>query len=134
MIAVIIVTHERIGEAYRALAAHFLPDLPKHIQVLGVEPDEDHERIIQRIQCAVQDWENSSGVLVLSDLFGATPCNAAKKMLQPQRLAMLTGLNAPMMVKAIQYSATANDLMAFAQLLKKAAEDGIVLMTADEKE
>ncbi|MDO4998490.1 MAG: PTS mannose transporter subunit IIA [Neisseria sp.] len=128
MIAIIIVTHESIGEAYRSLAAHFFSETPPHVQLLGVAPHEDHQQIISKIQDKIQQLEQHDGVLVLSDIFGATPCNAARQLVS-ENVSMLTGLNAPMMIKAVQYSGAASDLNAFTDTVKQAAINGILAIS-----
>ena len=69
------------------------------------------------------------GVLVLTDIFGATPCNAARKLIVPHKVAMLTGLNAPMLIKAVQYSGTAGNLEDFTEDVRQAAVKGILALT-----
>ena len=129
MIGIVIVTHQALGRAYTGLAGHFFPEIPAHIRLLGVEPDEDHEDVIARLQRELADTAAPHGTLVLADIFGATPCNAARRLVVPQKVAILTGLNAPMLVKAVQYSAAAEDLAAFTEAVREAAVGGIIALT-----
>lgn len=129
MIGIIIVTHESIGKAYAQLANHFFPEIPAHIRLLGVERMEDHDDVIRRIRTEIDGLDTLGGVLVLTDIFGATPCNAARKLIVPHKVAMLTGLNAPMLIKAVQYSGTADDLSAFTENVHQAAVKGILALT-----
>ena len=130
MIGIVIVTHQALGRAYTELAGHFFPEIPAHIRLLGVEPDEDHEDVIARLQRELADTAAPHGTLVLADIFGATPCNAARRLVVPQKVAILTGLNAPMLVKAVQYSAAAEDLATFTEAVREAAVGGIIALTA----
>ena len=130
MIGIVIVTHQALGRAYTELAGHFFPEIPAHIRLLGVEPDEDHEDVIARLQRELADTAAPHGTLVLVDIFGATPCNAARRLVVPHKVAILTGLNAPMLVKAVQYSAAAEDLAAFTEAVREAAVGGIIALTA----
>lgn len=129
MIGIIIVTHAAIGDAYRHLAQHFFPHLPNHIRLIGVFNHEDHCSVIANVHTEIADLGTPHGVLVLTDIFGATPCNAVRKLLTPNQVAILTGLNAPMMLKAIQYSTQATDLNTFIEQVKQAAIDGIFALT-----
>ncbi len=130
MIGIVIVTHQALGRAYTELAGHFFPEIPAHIRLLGVEPDEDHEDVIARLQRELADTAAPHGTLVLADIFGATPCNAARRLVVPHKVAILTGLNAPMLVKAVQYSAAAEDLATFTEAVREAAVSGIIALTA----
>ena len=130
MIGIIIVTHESIGKAYARLANHFFPEIPAHIRLLGVERMEDHDDVIRRIRTEIDGLDTPGGVLVLTDIFGATPCNAARRLVRENKSAILTGLNAPMMIKAIQYSSQAENLSDFTETVKEAAIRGIFAITS----
>ena len=131
MIGLLIITHESIGEAYRSLAQHFFPHgTPENIHILGVQPDEDQNDIINNAIAALQEFPDNRGVLIMTDIFGATPCNAARRMVRADKSAILTGLNAPMMIKAIQYSSQAENLSDFTETVKEAAIRGIFAITS----
>ncbi|MDO4907787.1 PTS sugar transporter subunit IIA [Neisseria sp.] len=131
MIGLLIITHEAIGEAYRSLAQHFfLGDTPQNIRILGVDTHEDHNSVISRARKMTAELNSDAGVLIMTDIFGATPCNAARQLVEGGKTAMLTGLNAPMMVKAANYSPEADNLAAFTRLVKEAAVNGIIDITS----
>lgn len=127
MIGVLIITHETLGAAYAQLAQHFFPHLNmEHIRILNVVNTDDHENIIARAQDMLPEINRGKGVLILTDIFGATPCNAAMKMVVPNQSAMMSGLNAPMLIKAMTYSSQADDLNEFVLRVKQAGLDGIM--------
>ena len=131
MIGLLIITHESIGEAYLSLTHHFFPDgAPQNLRILGVQPDEDQDDIINRAICALQEFRENHGVLIMTDIFGATPCNAARRLVRENKSAILTGLNAPMMIKAIQYAPRADHLIEFAETIKEAGIKGIFAITS----
>lgn len=135
MIGILIITHEAIGEAYRSLAHHFFPQgNPENIRILGAKPDEDHDDIINRAVAMIQEFPDNNGVLIMTDIFGATPCNAARRLVRAGKSAILTGLNAPMMIKAVQYSPQAQDLAEFTETVKAAAIRGIFSITAEPED
>ena len=134
MIGLLIVTHETIGEAYRKLAHHFFSSgMPENVLILGVQPTEDQDDIINNAIAALQEFPDNDGVLIMTDIFGATPCNAARRLVRENKSAILTGLNAPMMIKAIQHSPEAEDLAAFTESVREAAVRGIfAIMSAPD--
>lgn len=130
MIGLLIITHETIGEAYQGLTHHFFPNgFPENVRILGVQPNEDQNDIINNAIAALQEFPDNRGVLIMTDIFGATPCNAARKLIVPHKVAMLTGLNAPMLIKAVQYSGTAGNLEDFTEDVRQAAVKGILALT-----
>lgn len=131
MIGLLIITHEAVGEAYRSLAQHFfLGETPGNIRILGVAPHETHDHIIERACRMTAELDGDAGVLIMTDIFGATPCNAARQLVESGKTAMLTGLNAPMMIKAANHAPCARDLAEFTRTVKEAAVNGIIDITA----
>ena len=63
--------------------------------------------------------DTGDGVLVFSDIYGATPCNLAGKLLQPGRVEGIAGVNLPMLVRAFTYRTQGMDT-----LIKKAVSGG----------
>ncbi|MDO4432978.1 MAG: PTS mannose transporter subunit IIA [Alysiella sp.] len=127
MIGLLIITHETLGVAYTQLAQHIFPHMNfDHIRLLNVENTDDHENIIARAHAMLPEINRGKGVLILTDIFGATPCNAAMKMVVPQQSAMMSGLNAPMLIKALTYSTQADDLHDFVAQVKQAGINGIM--------
>ena len=96
--------------------------------------DDTPELILTRASALIHEVNQGQGVLILTDIFGATPCNISRKLIQSDDVMMLTGLNAPMMVKAIQYSALRNDLHSLTQEVKEAALHGIMALTYEPEE
>ena len=132
MIGLLIITHEKLGEAYRGLTAHFFPQSsPDYIHILGVTPNEDQDDIINRSIAKLQEFPTNNGVLIITDIFGATPCNAARRLVRAKKSAILSGLNAPMMIKALQDAPRADNLKAFTETVKEAAIRGIIAITDD---
>lgn len=127
MIGLLIITHETLGAAYTRLAEHFFPHFDfHHVAILNVETDDDHENIIRRAQERLPKLDRGHGVLVLTDIFGATPCNAALKLIAHGKFAIITGLNAPMLIKAVSYSGKSESLSEFVEIVKQAGIDGIL--------
>ena len=134
MIGLLIVTHESLGHAYNALVSHFFGDCPDNVRLLNVAKDTPPELISEQATQLIGQVNQGQGVLILTDIFGATPCNVARTLITSNDVVMLTGLNAPMMVKAIQYSALRQDVHLFTQEVKTAAISGIMTLNHTPEE
>lgn len=134
VIGLLIVTHETLGHAYGSLVSHFFGPRPENVRLLNVAKDDTPEAILAQASDLIDEVNQGQGVLILTDIFGATPCNIARKLIQSDDVVMLTGLNAPMMVKAIQYSALRQDVHALSQEVKDAALSGIMALTYKPEE
>lgn len=128
MIGILVITHETIGESYKKLVKHVFGKAPKSMQVLGVKKTGDPDKTAAEGEALIEKMGPLDGVLILTDLFGATPSNVACKLARRDRRAVIAGMNASMVIKAAQHCEERGSLDAFCQLVKKAGQDGIILI------
>lgn len=132
MIGLILMTHETLGKSYTELAEHFFGKVPEYLGIVGVHPQEDPEAVWQRARAEAERVDAGCGVLVLADIYGATPCNVGQRLLADGGRVLLAGMNAPMVIKALQYAPQAQDLAVFAQKVRQTGLDGIVYLNSQE--
>lgn len=103
-VGVLLLTHQAMGGALVAAAQHVLGKLPQALQVLEVDPDTDASAALRSAAASVRKLEAGAGVLVLTDLYGATPSNIGEHLrelgLQVRRVS---GLNLPMLLRVLNY-------------------------------
>jgi len=127
MARIVLVMHEPLGGAFAECAAHVLGRDPG-LAVFDVVADENPEAVVARLKRTL--IEHSDGeVLILSDIFGATPFNIARKALaEAAELGveghLVTGTNLCMVLKAL--TANQEDPEKLSETLRKAAVRGIV--------
>ena len=103
MIGVIIIAHGKLGESLIHCAHHVLGAQPPLLTHLEVTTNDKPEKLIPKAQQLVVELNQGAGVLVLSDIYGATPCNVACRVLQPGRVEGIAGVNLPMLVRVLSY-------------------------------
>jgi PTS system ascorbate-specific IIA component len=103
MIGILIVAHGALGECLIHCASHVLGRRPLRLRQLGVTVHDDPELILPHARELVKDLDDGSGVLILSDICGATPCNIASRLLHPGHAELLSGVSLPMLVRALTY-------------------------------
>lgn len=103
MIGILLITHGSFGEALVQNACHVLNKRPSQLNQLGVAAQDDPLDLLPLAREMLRLVDNGSGVLVLTDIFGATPANLATKLLEPGRIEGLTGVNLPMLLRALTY-------------------------------
>jgi PTS system mannose-specific IIA component len=102
---ILLLTHEEIGRALIAAAQHVMPRLPCQIDSLEVGAQDDPATLLPAAVRAARALDHGSGVLVLSDLYGSTPCNIANKLADSGVQARcVSGLNLPMLLRVLNYS------------------------------
>lgn len=103
MIGLFLITHTSYGESLIQCACHVLNRRPPQIVQLGVAAQDDPLDLLPLAQELLQMVDGGEGVLVMTDIYGATPSNIATKLLEPGRVEGLTGVNLPMLLRALTY-------------------------------
>jgi PTS system ascorbate-specific IIA component len=103
MIGLLLITHETLGESLIQCACHVLNKRPMQLLQLGVAAGDDPSDLLPLALQMLQLVDTGEGVLVITDIYGATPSNLAAKLLQPGKIEGLTGANLPMLLRAISY-------------------------------
>ena len=101
MIGILLVTHGEIGKSLIDCASHILDNNPTSLQSLSINSNNDLNHYSDIISQKIHELENGNGVLILTDIYGATPCNLLKKFITKNKVAVITGVNLPMLIKAI---------------------------------
>ena len=103
MIGILLITHGSYGEALVQNACHVLNKRPPLLNQLGMSAQDDPLDMLPLAKSMLQLVDGGNGVLVLSDVYGASPANLALKLLEPGRIEGLTGANLPMLLRALTY-------------------------------
>ena len=103
MIGILIVSHGAFGESLIHSASHVLGKRPLYLRQLGVTVHDDPDAILPVAQDLIRFLDQGSGVLVMTDLYGATPSNIASRLLERGRVEGITGVNLPMLIKALTH-------------------------------
>ncbi|MGA0794763.1 MAG: PTS sugar transporter subunit IIA [Quisquiliibacterium sp.] len=101
MIGVMVISHEPLGTALIHCTRHIYGRLPVQLAALDVIPDEDPDQAYSAAIELLARINDGSGVVVLTDLFGATPSRIAARLAQPHKVVVLAGVNLPMLVKVL---------------------------------
>lgn len=106
MNSLLIIAHAPLAHALRQCALHVFPDCGTDVLALDVQPHVPPEETLASARIALQQLgapADVRGVLVLADVFGATPCNVAQKLVDGVTSRLVTGVNLPMLLRAISY-------------------------------
>lgn len=129
MIGILIVAHGTLGESLIQCATHVMGNKPPLLAQFGIEKNDDPHTLLPKLEKAVAALDEGDGVLVLSDIYGATPCNVVGKVLKPKRIEGVAGVNLPMLVRALTYRN--GDLMKLAEKALSGGQEGVVHFTEE---
>ena len=102
-VGILLITHDRIGTVMLRTAIDVLGICPLSTSTLAASPGCDPERILQDARQAAQALDSGDGVLVLTDLYGATPSNIACQLHSSHEVRVVAGLNLPMLIRVLNY-------------------------------
>ncbi len=103
MIGLLLITHGTLGESLLQCACHVLNRRPPQLAQLGVAAQDDPLNILPLAREMLEQVDKGDGVLILTDIFGATPANVAMKLLEPGRIEGIAGVNLPMLLRSLTY-------------------------------
>jgi len=127
MIGILVVSHGAFGESLIHSASHVLGRRPLYLRQLGVTVHDEPDALLPVAQDLIRFLDQGRGVLVMTDIYGATPSNIASRLLVAGRVEGLAGVNLPMLIRALNYRESCE----LEELLGKAlagAVEGIVRM------
>lgn len=103
-VKLLIVTHQDIGRAILDVAKTTLGELPIPVETISIPAQTEPEDVIGQLQRQLNTIPNQQEVLILTDIYGATPCNIANALTHKKSLSVVTGLNLPMLIRVLNYS------------------------------
>jgi PTS system ascorbate-specific IIA component len=119
MIALLIVAHGNLGESLIQCATFVLGKRPEALENLDLSACAEPAEMLDRASAKLAELDQGDGVLVLTDVYGATPCNTVCKAITSSNVEAIAGVNLPMLLKALTYRD-----QGMAKLLEKAVSGG----------
>ena len=102
MNGIFIIAHAPLASAFRQCVLHVFPDNPSGLAALDVQPNMPPEETLAQARI-VGAQLGCARLLVLVDVFGATPCNVAQKLVDGVHSKLIAGVNLPMLLRAMSY-------------------------------
>ncbi|MDR2129313.1 MAG: PTS fructose transporter subunit IIA [Burkholderiaceae bacterium] len=123
---VLIIAHAPLAHALRQCALHVFADAGDGVLAVDVHPNAPPEESLESAHLALKQLPGN--VLVLTDVFGATPCNVAQRLVDGISTRLVAGVNLPMLLRALTYRGEPLDVM-LARAMAGGAQ-GVMQVTA----
>ncbi|MDT8388055.1 MAG: PTS fructose transporter subunit IIA [Thiogranum sp.] len=102
-VGILLITHDMIGTTLLQSARAILGVCPLPATNLSVSQNSEPEQLLNVARQAAQELDSGAGVLVLTDLYGATPSNVASRLQETGGMRVIAGLNLPMLIRVLNY-------------------------------
>ena len=117
-VSLLIITHGNIGQSIHDAAVTVIGSCPLRCKVVSVQFNQNPDLVIEQIQTLIEELDGPDGVLVLTDMYGATPSNIVCRLNQ-ENVAIVSGLNLPMLIRLMNYPT-----LGLSELVEKAVSGG----------
>ena len=129
-VGLLLISHEGLGAALLECSRVALGCCPLPVSMLYASRDCDPSKLLKEAEAQVAALDTGGGVLVLTDLYGATPCNIAARLLANPRIRVVSGMNLPMLIRVLNYPNL--DLDALADKAVSGGQDGVMRVTRED--
>jgi mannose PTS system EIIA component len=129
MIGVLIVTHGEIGRALLESASQILGEAQNQTATLSVWRQDDPDDLVLRAREILEQIDAGDGVLVLTDIFGATPGNVVSRLLDNGQVEGVSGVSLPMLLRVL--TSRNGSISAAVQRAVSGGAEGVVYMNTD---
>lgn len=103
MAGVLIIAHAPLASSLKAVAMHTFPDCGRALEALDVMPDASPESVEEQAR-ALLAKVRCPQAMILTDVFGATPCNVAQRLAEGAHVKVIAGVNVPMLWRTLCYA------------------------------
>ena len=101
MIGIVIVTHSELGDALIGAAEFIIGSRPESIESVSIDLSENAEKLRGKIDRGIKKVMDKEGVIILTDMFGGTPSNLSYSFLEEGHIEVLSGVNLPVLIQAV---------------------------------
>jgi PTS system mannose-specific IIA component len=125
MIGIVVATHGELGRSLTGTLRMILGEIPG-LAAVALETSDSLETFQGKMEKALSEVDpGGEGSFVLVDMLGGTPFNVAFRLSQEKSIQLITGVNLPMLLKAVSHQGD-SDIQALAPEVAKAGKDGVV--------
>jgi PTS system ascorbate-specific IIA component len=130
MAGILLVAHNSLGECLVDCVKHVLGTVPQNLKVLSVYAEDDPQQKLIEGRALIKQLDRGKGVLILADIFGATPSNVARQLCHAEHIMGVAGVNLPMLLRVVCYPNTT--MPELARIALEGGRECIVTMNPDD--
>jgi len=99
MVGILLITHNGLGDSLIDCVRHVTGSVPAHLKSLSILANDDPQQKEEEGRALIKQLDRGKGVLLLTDIYGATPSNIARRLCAPDQVVGVAGVNLPMLLR-----------------------------------
>ena len=129
MIGILVIAHDTLGDSLVRAVTHVLGARPPQFDSMSVRGTDDPLDLVPAARALIAKLDTGEGVLILTDIYGASPSNLARKLIVPGRVEAVAGVSLPMLVRAFTYRGRGMETIVTKAV--SGGRDGVMRFSAD---
>lgn len=102
MVGILLVTHNGLGDSFVDCVKHVLGEVPHNLKSLSVFANDAPNNKLVEGESLIKQLDTGAGVLILTDVYGATPSNIGRQLCHAERVIGVAGVNLPMLLRVLR--------------------------------
>lgn len=127
MVGIVIVTHGNLGDVLIETAEIIFNAKAEAIISVSIDLKQNVEMLRKKIKDGIKAVNQQKGILILTDMFGGTPSNLSYSFLEEGKIEVISGVNLPILVKAMNCRKKEADLHQMAKTIEEYGKKSISL-------
>jgi PTS system ascorbate-specific IIA component len=129
VVGILVIAHNGLGDSLLDCVRHVIGETPAHLKALSILADDDLLLKEAEGRRLISHLDDGEGVLILTDVYGATPSNIARRLCKPGHIEGVAGVNLPMLLRVSTSSSKT-----LKEMVQRALEGGKeCIVTLDSK-
>ena len=101
MTGILIVTHGNLGSTLIETLEFIMGKTQENLISISIDINQDPDNLRKKIKTGIQKVQSENGVIILTDMFGGTPSNLSYSFLEEGQVEVISGVNLPILMKAV---------------------------------
>ncbi|MEZ4549149.1 MAG: PTS fructose transporter subunit IIA [Desulfobacterales bacterium] len=118
MIGIVIVAHGLLADVLVETATTIITKKPESVVSVSLDLAEPVDKLRKKVSTSIKSVDSNKGILILTDMFGGTPSNLSYTFLEEGRIEVISGVNLPVLLKAINIREKDMDLQQMAKTIE----------------
>ena len=130
MIGIVIVAHGQLADVLVETATTIITKKPESVVSISLDLAEPVDKLRKKVSTSIKSVDSNKGILILTDMFGGTPSNLSYTFLEEGRIEVISGVNLPVLLKAINIREKDMDLQQMAKTIETYGKKSISLASS----